>query len=124
MEYRSSDVHVKVQAPISAAAREILTPDALQFVGTLCAKFEDRRRTLLEARAVKAVEYDAGVLPTFLDQNSPAVSDPNWRCASIPEDVKDRRVEITGPIDRKMVINGLNRYDYWNVYIGGCHYVD
>lgn len=96
MEYRSTEVHVKVEAPISEAAKEILTPDALQFVGVLCAKFDDRRRALLAARETKAVEYDAGVLPTFLSPNSPAVSDPNWRCASIPADVQDRRVEITG----------------------------
>lgn len=116
MEFRSPQVHVKVQAPISAAAKEILTPDALHFVGFLCAKFDDTRRSLLRAREARAVEYDAGVLPTFLD--SPAVSDPTWRCAPIPKDVQDRRVEITGPIDRKMVINGLNSGA--NVYMADC----
>jgi malate synthase len=118
MEFRSSEVHVKVQAPISAAAKEILTPDALQFVGFLCAKFDDTRRSLLAARETRAAEYDAGVLPTFLSPDSPAVSDPTWRCASIPQDVQDRRVEITGPIDRKMVINGLNSGA--NVYMADC----
>lgn len=107
MEYRSTEVHVKVQAPMCSATREILTPEALHFVGFLCAKFDDTRRTLLAARATRAVEYDAGELPTFLPSESPA-NDPNWRCASIPKDVQDRRVEITGPVDRKMVINGLN----------------
>jgi malate synthase len=85
----------------------MLTPDALRFVGTLCAKFEVRRQEILQARKAKAIEYDAGELPHFVS-NSPAARDPTWRCAPIPSDIQDRRVEITGPVDRKMVINGLN----------------
>jgi malate synthase len=107
MDFRSPEVHVKVVAPITAATNDVLTPDALQFVGFLCAKFDDTRRLLLEKRKSKAVEYDAGELPSFLS-DSPAAKDPTWKCAHIPNDVLDRRVEITGPVDRKMVINGLN----------------
>ena len=107
MEFRSENIHVQVQAPRSAAADEMLTPDALRFIGLLCAKFEGRRQEILAARKAKAIEYDAGELPHFVS-NSVAANDPSWRCASIPNDIQDRRVEITGPVDRKMVINGLN----------------
>ncbi|CAB9517604.1 Malate synthase 1, glyoxysomal [Seminavis robusta] len=107
MEFRSESVHVVVHAPRNAAAEEMLTPDALRFVGTLCAKFEGRRKELLLARKAKTIEYDAGELPHFVS-NSPAAQDPTWRCALVPHDIQDRRVEITGPVDRKMVINGLN----------------
>lgn len=107
MEFRSEDIHVEVHAPRSEAADAILTQDVLRFAGLLCAKFEGRRQELLQARASKRVEYDAGELPTFV-KDHPAARDPSWRCAPIPSDIQDRRVEITGPVDRKMVINGLN----------------
>lgn len=107
MEFRSEDYTVQVHGPVTAAAREILTPDALRFVGLLCHKFEGRRRALLEARKRRANEFDAGDVPQFLAP-SPATQDPNWKCAPVPTDIQDRRIEITGPVDRKMVINGLN----------------
>jgi len=107
IEFRSEDIHVQVLAPETPAALEILTPDCLRFVGTLCAKFDARRRSLLEARKVRAAAYDAGELPHFVT-NHPASKEPFWKCAPVPDDVQDRRVEITGPVDRKMVINGLN----------------
>lgn len=87
-------------------AREILTEDALLFVGALCARFEDTRQALLTNRKTRAKEFDAGGSPTFLE--STVTSDLSWKCAPVPADVQDRRVEITGPVDRKMVINGLN----------------
>ena len=65
MEARTSSVRVEVHAPICAAAAEMLTPDALRFVGYLCHKFEDRRRTLLSARESRALEFDSGAVPTF-----------------------------------------------------------
>jgi len=107
LEFRSEDIHVQVLAPESAAAREILTPDCLRFVGTLQARFDARRRALLQARRVRAAAYDAGELPHFVTDHTAASAD-DWRCAAVPADVQDRRVEITGPVDRKMVINGLN----------------
>jgi malate synthase len=73
----------------------------------LCHKFDERRQGLLEARKVRSREYDAGHTPKFLAE-SQASKDPSWRCAPIPDDIQDRRIEITGPVDRKMVINGLN----------------
>jgi malate synthase len=107
MEFRSEDFTVQVHAPTNAAATELLTPDALRFVGLLCHKFDGRRRALLAARKTLATSFDAGDSPHFLE-DSPAAKDPTWRCAPIPADIQDRRVEITGPVDRKMVINGLN----------------
>jgi len=107
MEFRNDDIHVQVLAPETAASREILTPDCLRFVGTLCAKHEARRRALLEQRQVRAASYDAGELPHFV-KDHPAAANDSWKCAAVPTDVQDRRVEITGPVDRKMVINGLN----------------
>jgi malate synthase len=106
MEFRSESVHVQVLAPATASCREVLTPDALRFVGTLCARYEPRRQALLAARRSRALALDGGEVPSFSDD--PEVRDPAWKCAPVPPDVQDRRVEITGPVDRKMVINGLN----------------
>ena len=105
-EFKSENFHVVVHVPPSDAANDILSPDALRFVGFMCHTFQERRQNLLSARKHRAKEYDAGETPKFL--NIPAVKDPTWKCAPIPPDVQDRRVEITGPVDRKMVINGLN----------------
>lgn len=102
----SPNIEVQLHAPIPLGAEDILSDDALRFVGFLCSKFEYRRQVLLASRQIKATYYDALETPKF--QNSPEVSDPSWQCAPIPNDVQDRRVEITGPVDRKMVINGLN----------------
>jgi len=106
MEYQFPNLHIQVHAPPLDASKELLTPDALRFVGWMCHSFHERRQNLLSARKQRAKEFDSGETPKFL--NIPAVQDPHWRCAPIPLDVQDRRVEITGPVDRKMVINGLN----------------
>lgn len=106
MELRSKDISVQVLGEITPAAQEMLTEDCLLFVGTLCARFEARRQALLQARIQRATALDGGAVPTFL-KDHPAAGDA-WQCAPVPADVQDRRVEITGPVDRKMVINGLN----------------
>jgi len=106
MEFRSEDYLVQVHGPLTDAAKAVLTPDALRFVGLLCYKFDSRRRSLLEARKQRAQDFDAGSVPNFLPP-SPAHED-GWKCAPVPSDIQDRRIEITGPVDRKMVINGLN----------------
>jgi len=106
MEFFSPHVTVKVIGPTTPSTREILTADALLFIGFLCTTFDDTRQNLLNKRKSRAVEFDAGLSPNFL--SSTVVSDTSWRCAPIPLDIQDRRVEITGPVDRKMVINGLN----------------
>lgn len=106
MDIVSGSIEVKVVAPLSSAANEILTPDALRFVGFLCHKFEYRRQAILDARKQRSIAFDAGESPHFIKNHEQQDSD--WKCAPIPPDIQDRRVEITGPVDRKMVINGLN----------------
>jgi malate synthase len=85
----------------------ILTPEALAFVARLARAFEGRRRERLQARVARQAELDAGVLPDFLPQTQ-KVRDAAWTAAPIARDLNDRRVEITGPVDRKMIINALN----------------
>src|SRR5881394_1334692 len=85
----------------------ILTPEALAFVEKLERKFGARRHELLARRAARQKEFDAGKLPDFLAETR-EIRASEWRVASQPRDMLDRRVEITGPTDRKMVINALN----------------
>jgi malate synthase len=86
---------------------EILTPEASRFLTNLARKFEPRRRELLGRRLVRQQQIDAGQMPDFLAETS-SVRDSEWKVAPIPRDLLDRRVEITGPVDRKMIINALN----------------
>jgi len=86
---------------------EILTPEALAFVADLHRRFDRRRLELLQRRAERQKRFDAGERPDFL-QETRAVREGDWRVAPIPPDLLDRRVEITGPVDRKMIINALN----------------
>jgi malate synthase len=94
----------EVVAPPDA---EILTREALAFVALLQRELAPRRRELLERRAVRQAELDAGVRPDFL-ADTRDVREGEWRVAAPPADLQDRRVEITGPVDRKMMINALN----------------
>jgi malate synthase len=98
---------MEISGPILAEYRRILTAEALAFLEALCRKFEPRRRELLAARAARQQEFDAGRMPGFLPQTKP-IRDSDWKVADQPRDLQDRRVEITGPTDRKMVINALN----------------
>jgi len=86
---------------------DILTPEALAFLAALHRKFEATRKRLLVMRAVQQQRYDAGELPDFLPETAD-VRASDWKIAPIPADLMDRRVEITGPVDRKMIINALN----------------
>ena len=96
-----------VEAPVSAAFAEILSPAALDFLASLARRFERRRRELLGRRADRQRDFDAGAFPTFL-KSTADIREGDWRAGPIPRDLVDRRVEITGPVDRKMVINALN----------------
>ena len=89
-------------------AVEVLTPEALEFVGRLHRSFEPRRRELLAARRARQAEFDAGALPDFLAETAHIRKDRSWRVAPAPADLTDRRVEITGPVEPKMMINALN----------------
>jgi malate synthase len=86
---------------------QILTKEALDFLATLQRRFDARRRELLEARASRQEQIDAGQLPDF-NPHTEDVRNGDWKVASLPTDLLDRRVEITGPVDRKMIINALN----------------
>ena len=96
---------VTVSAPDEAG---VLTPEALALVGALHGEFRDRREELLLARAARQKRIEAGELPDFLTSTQ-SVREGDWRVAPVPADLRDRRVEITGPAgDRKMVINAFN----------------
>jgi malate synthase len=86
---------------------EILVPEALKLVAKLHRTFNGRRKELLERRNRRQAELDGGKTPDFLPETA-QIRAGNWRVAPIPKDITDRRVEITGPTDRKMVINALN----------------
>ncbi|HWC73465.1 MAG TPA: malate synthase A [Gemmatimonadales bacterium] len=103
----SAPAGARIHAPVPPAFAEILTPHALQFVAGLAQRFERRRRELLARRADRQRDFDAGAFPRFL-KSTADVREAEWRVAPIPHDLMDRRVEITGPVDRKMVINALN----------------
>jgi malate synthase len=98
---------VELRAPAEGRSAEILTPEALAFVAALHRRFDGARRELLERRAERHARIDAGELPDF-PRETRAVREGDWRIAPVPPDLEDRRVEITGPVDRKMVINALN----------------
>ncbi|MCB9949315.1 MAG: malate synthase A, partial [Rhodospirillaceae bacterium] len=98
---------VTLRAPKTAGVEAVLTPEALSFVAGLERKFGARRRELLARRAERQVRLDAGELPDFLPETR-AVREGDWTVAPVPSDLQDRRTEITGPVDRKMVINALN----------------
>jgi malate synthase len=98
---------VEIRAPIVERGAQILAPAALAFVASLQREFGPRRVALLQARQDRQAQLDAGVLPEFLAETQ-SIRDDAWQVASAPADLQDRRVEITGPVDRKMVINALN----------------
>ena len=98
---------VAVSGRITAEFAPILSQQALAFIAKLHREFEPRRQELLARRAARQQEFDAGPRPDFLPETA-AVRQSEWRIAPQPKDLLDRRVEITGPTDRKMVINALN----------------
>ena len=102
-----AEPQARAKAPGVDRSDEILTDGALGFVDALHRRFDARRRDLLAARAERQRAFDAGALPDFLPETA-AIRAGDWRVAAIPGDLLDRRVEITGPTDRKMVINALN----------------
>ena len=98
---------VEVLGNVTPEFAEILTPEALAFVAKLVRAFSQRREELLAKRVTRQAEIDAGILPDFLPETA-HIRNGNWTIAPLPADLYDRRVEITGPVDRKMVINALN----------------
>ena len=107
MTAHSAAPGVQVHASPSARQAEILTGEALAFLADLHRRFNARRLELLARRMERQKLFDAGQLPHFLTETK-AVRDGDWTVATIPADLLDRRVEITGPVDRKMIVNALN----------------
>ncbi len=99
---------IQVLAPVTPEYKEILTPEALNFVEKLQRNFGSRREELLQKRQERQKAIDAGILPDFLPETRSIREDPTWKTASTPPDLQKRWVEITGPTDRKMLINALN----------------
>jgi malate synthase len=103
--YLSGDITIR--GPVSSSQERILTPEALEFLGELQREFNPRRLELLAKRAERQQAIDHGEMPDFLKETA-AIREGDWKIDPVPEDLQDRRVEITGPVDRKMVINALN----------------
>jgi malate synthase len=103
---------LKISGPWVERSEEVLTPLALQLLASLHRRFNPRRLELLAARERRQAELDAGDLPDFVHAHTPLVAvdrvPGDWRVAAVPADLQDRRIEITGPVDRKMIINALN----------------
>ena len=99
---------VAIKAALGPRYGEVLTPAALRFLAELHRTFEAARERLLAARAEQQERYDGGELPDFRFDTQAIRDDEYWRVAPIPADLLDRRVEITGPVDRKMIVNALN----------------
>ena len=100
-------VDVQVVGETLPASERILTPEALAFVAELHEMFDARRQELLAARATRQARIDAGDIPGFLPETN-EVRSSNWQVTDTPDDLQQRWAEITGPVDRKMVINALN----------------
>ncbi len=99
--------NLQITGRILPEFERILTSEALDFVALLEDRFGERRQELLQKRMARQARLDAGEMPDFLPETA-EIRRSDWQVASIPADLMDRRVEITGPVDRKMVINALN----------------
>jgi malate synthase len=102
-----SSKEITICAPMQPGFEAILTQDALNFVADLHRRHNKRRLELLKNRRKRQEQIDQGQLPDFLPETR-HIREQQWRVAPIPRDLQDRRVEITGPVDRKMIINALN----------------
>jgi malate synthase len=98
----------EIIGPAVAGSERVLTEEALEFVTDLHRELGPERQRLLRARAERMERLAAGELPDFLPETAHVRDDPDWRVATAPADLQDRRVEITGPVERKMMINALN----------------
>ncbi len=103
---------VSVLGKVDESHRKILTPQALTFLALLHRSFNAQRKSLLERRKARQAELDRGVLPDFLPETKHIRDNATWKGAPPAPGLVDRRVEITGPTDRKMVVNALNS-DVW-----------
>ena len=93
--------------PYGEQEKQILTAEAVEFLTELVTHFTPQRNKLLAARIQQQQDIDNGTLPDFISETA-SIRDTDWKIRGIPADLQDRRVEITGPVERKMVINALN----------------
>jgi malate synthase len=98
---------LEVSGPLNSACAEILSGEALAFIAALAAEFSPRIAELLELREQRQQDIDGGKMPDFLPETR-EIRESDWKVCAVPDDLKDRRVEITGPTERKMIINALN----------------
>ena len=108
MTYQDYSAGVEIRGEIQHEYESILTPQAVAFLAGLARKFTARRDELLQLREARQAAIDSRELPDFLPDTAAIRDDRSWRVAPVPADLQDRRVEITGPTERKMVINALN----------------
>ncbi|RUS31995.1 malate synthase-domain-containing protein [Jimgerdemannia flammicorona] len=99
---------VTILGPLKGAQNEILSKETLHFLATLQRAFNPTRKALLQRRVLRQQELDRGQLPDFLPETAFIRNDDVWKAAKPAPGLQDRRVEFTGPVDRKMVINALN----------------
>jgi malate synthase len=99
---------VEVRAPVEGRVAEVMTEQALEFLAGLHREFEGTREELLRLRQERQERIRGGEMPEFLEETRKVREDDGWKVAPPPSDLTDRRVEITGPTDRKMMINALN----------------
>jgi malate synthase len=107
MTAHSAAPGLKIDSTTTPRHAEMLNPEALAFLERLHRRFNRRRLELLALRGERQKRFDAGELPDFLSETK-SIRDADWKVAPIPADLMDRRVEITGPVDRKMIVNALN----------------
>lgn len=107
MDIQTPIPDIEITVDIPETFNQILSADALTFIAKLCRTFEPRRQEILKARVQRQLAIDSGELPDFLPTTQ-HIRNTQWTVAPLPADIQDRRVEITGPVDRKMVINALN----------------
>src|SRR5690349_6703958 len=98
---------LEIRSGQSPEADRVLNPEARVFLEDLCRTFEPRRQELLQRRVAVQKSFDEGAKPGFIPETQP-IREADWKVAPLPKDLLDRRVEITGPVDRKMIINALN----------------
>ncbi|MFT6963747.1 MAG: malate synthase [Flammeovirgaceae bacterium] len=113
----NTTIALEIKGKMNPEFERILSEEAIEFLIQLQHKFNGRRLELLEKRVVRQKEIDGGKMPDFLPETR-EIREGDWRVAPIPEDLLDRRVEITGPVERKMIINALNSGAY--VFMADC----
>ena len=106
-KFNEMETATKFKVPTNRPYHEIFSADMIDFLTELHVRFNAKRLELIQARKAQQNEFDKGNLPIFLPETK-EIRESNWVCGALPEDLLDRRVEITGPVERKMIINALN----------------